>query len=220
MSAGKVPKFLAARLAALVLAVGAGGGVLMVQDQALQVPAAELQQAQADPYLLAVAADPTTSQAVKVAMVLGSFYESSGKHIGTPYIDKLGRGQPLTVCNGITGAGVVAGRWYSPADCYQLEKGRYLEAERAAKRLLVHWARYDPFVQGQFIDFLHNKGEGAFTTSTMRSLANAGDLVGACRQNTRWNKGTVNRVLQVLPGLQGRADSNDEICRMWRVSAP
>ena len=192
----------------------------MVQDQALQVPAAELQQAQADPYLLAVAADPTTSQAVKVAMVLGSFYESSGKHIGTPYIDKLGRGQPLTVCNGITGAGVVAGRWYSPADCYQLEKGRYLEAERAAKRLLVHWARYDPFVQGQFIDFLHNKGEGAFTTSTMRSLANAGDLVGACRQNTRWNKGTVNRVLQVLPGLQGRADSNDEICRMWRVSAP
>lgn len=218
MSAGKVPAWLVGRLAALVLVTGIGGGAIYVQDQSLQVKEAELQQALADEYVRAVAADTTTSPAVKVAMVLGSFYESSGKHIGTPYVDKLGRGQPLTVCNGITGAGVAAGRWYGPGNCYQLEKARYLTAERAAQRLLVRWSSYDPFVQGQFIDFLHNKGEGAFTTSTMRRKANAGDLVGACRENPRWNKGTVNGVLQVLPGLQGRADSNDAICRMWRVT--
>lgn len=218
MSAGKVPAWLVGRLAALVLVTGIGGGAIYVQDQSLQVKEAELQQALADEYVRAVVADTTTSPAVKVAMVLGSFYESSGKHIGTPYVDKLGRGQPLTVCNGITGAGVAAGRWYGPGNCYQLEKARYLTAERAAQRLLVHWTSYDPFVQGQFIDFLHNKGEGAFTTSTMRRKANAGDLVGACRENPRWNKGTVNGVLQVLPGLQGRADSNDAICRMWRVT--
>ncbi len=217
MNAGKVPAFLVGRLAALVLVAGLGGGAIYVQDQALQVPEAQLQQALADEYVRAVAADTTTSQAVKVAMVLGSFYESSGKHIGTPYVDKLGRGQPLTVCNGITGAGVSAGRWYGPANCYQLEKARYQTAERAAQRLLSHWASYDPFVQGQFIDWLHNKGEGAFTTSTIRRKANAGDLVGACRENPRWNKGTVNGVLQVLPGLQARGDTNDEICRMWRM---
>ncbi|WP_159917915.1 glycoside hydrolase family protein [Pantoea sp. 18069] len=217
----KVPKFLASSLAALALLAGlGGGGAILIHDQPLQVSAAEMQQALADQYVRVVAADPTTSQAVKVAMVLGSFYESSGKHIGKPYVDKLGRGQPLTVCNGITGAGVVAGKWYSPAECYQLEKRRYLAAERAAQRLLVHWDRYDPLVQGQFIDFLHNKGEGAFTTSTMRRKANAGDLVGACRENPRWNKGTVAGLLQVLPGLQGRADANDEICRLWRVSTP
>lgn len=212
----KVPAWLSGRLLALVLLTG-GGGAVLVQDQALQVPEAQLQQALADEYVRAVSADTTTSQAVKVAMVLGSFYESSGKHIGTPYVDKLGRGQPLTVCNGITGAGVAAGRWYGPANCYQLEKARYLTAERAAQRLLNRWASYDPFVQGQFIDFLHNKGEGAFTTSTMRRKANAGDLVGACRENPRWNKGTVNGVQQVLPGLQLRGDSNDEICSLWRL---
>lgn len=218
MSAGKVPAWLVGRLSALVLVAGLGGGAIYVRDQALQVLEAEQQQALADQYVQTVAADTTTSAAVKVAMVLGSYYESSGEHISTPYIDKRGRGQPLTVCNGITGAGVVAGRWYSAANCYQLEKARYLSAERAAPRLLVHWASYDPFVQGQFIDFLHNKGEGAFTTSTMRRKANAGDLVGACRENPRWNKGTVNGVLQVLPGLQARGDANDEICRLWRIA--
>lgn len=49
------------------------------------------------------------SAAVLLAMELGSHFESSGRHIGTPYVDKLGKGQPLTVCNGVTGAGVVAG---------------------------------------------------------------------------------------------------------------
>lgn len=138
-------------------------------------------------------------------------------HIGIPYIDKLGKGAPLTVCNGITGTGVVAGKWYSPTECYQLEKGRYLQSERAAQRLLAYWASYDALVQGTFIDFLHNKGEGAFLTSTMRRKANAGDLPGACRENPRWNKGTVKGISTVLPGLQLRGDSNDEICRDWRM---
>lgn len=211
----KVPAWLSGRLLALALLTG--GGAVVVQDQLLQVPQAEMQQALADQYVQAVAADPSASQAVKVAMVLGSFYESSGKHIGKPYVDKLGRGQPLTVCNGITGAGVVAGKWYSPAECYQLEKGRYLTAERIAKRLLKYWDSYDPLVQGQFLDFLHNKGEGAFAGSTMLRKANVGDLPGACRENPRWNKGTVAGLLQVLPGLQLRGDSNEVICRAWRV---
>lgn len=214
----KVPYFLAGRLAALALLAGlGGGGAILIQDQPLQVPTAEMQQALVDQYVRAVAADQATSSAVKVAMVLGHFYESSGKHIGTPYVDRLGRGQPLTVCNGITGAGVVVGKWYSPAECYQLERGRYLAAERAAQRLLMHWRSYDPLVQGQFIDFLHNKGEGAFVTSTMLRKANAGDLAGACSENPRWNKGTVAGLQQVLPGLQQRGDANEVICRAWRV---
>ena len=211
---GKVPRFLAGRLAALVLTLGAGSGAYLAADQSA------IEQGLADQYVQAVAADPGTSQGVKVAMVLGHFYESSGKHIGTPYIDKLGKGAPLTVCNGITGAGVIAGKWYSPSECYQLEKGRYLQSERAAQRLLAYWPSYDAFVQGTFIDFLHNKGEANFSTSTMRRKANAGDLVGACLENPRWNKGTVKGVSTVLPGLQGRGDSNDEICRVWRMGTP
>jgi len=112
---------------------------------------------------------------------------------------------------------VVAGKWYTPGECYQLELGRYVLSERDAERLLVYWRDYDPFVQGTFIDFVHNKGAAKLTTSTMRSKANAGDLEGACRENPRWNKGTVKGVSTVLPGLQLRGNANDEICREWRV---
>ena len=205
----RVPPKRASRLAALVLVAGLGGGAFVAQqvsDEALR-----------DEYVRAVAADADTSPAVKIAMVMGSYYESSGKHIGTPYIDRAGRGQPLTVCNGVTGAGVVAGRYYTPADCYRLEKGRYMLAERDAARLLRYWPTYDPFVQATFIDFVWNKGPQKLESSTMRAKANRGDLVGACRENPRWNRGTVRGVSTVLPGLQVRGDSNGEFCAEWRV---
>ncbi len=207
----RVPPKLASRLAALVLVAGLGGGAFVAQqvsDEALR-----------DEYVRAVAADADTSPAVKIAMVMGSYYESSNKHIGTPYIDRAGRGQPLTVCNGVTGAGVVAGRYYTPADCYQLEKGRYILAERDAARLLRYWPTYDPFVQATFIDFAWNKGPQALEASTMRAKANRGDLQGACRENPRWNRGTVAGVSTVLPGLQMRGDSNGELCAEWRLES-
>ena len=91
----KVPTWLVKHVGALLIlcGVGAGGvgvGTVFTNDAATQ-------QAQQNEYVQAVASDPDTSMAVKLAMVLGSYYESSGKHIGTPYIDRVGRGQPLTV---------------------------------------------------------------------------------------------------------------------------
>lgn len=203
-------KWIVHRLLALAMLTG-GGGAFYAQHQG-EVARAEVQSAAADPYVQAVARDASTSDAVKIAMLMGHLYESSGKHVGTPYTDKLGRGQPLTVCNGITGAGVVAGKWYTPADCYELEKGRYLQAERAAKRLFAYWASYDAITQATFLDFIHNKGEGALAASTMLRKANAGDVQGACRENPKWNKGTVKGVLTVLPGLKDRADTNAGFC--------
>ena len=203
----KVSKALAGSLAALVM-LAAG----------VSIPNSEpTPEALRNEYVQAVAADTSTSMAVKIAMVMGSHYESSGKHIGTPYVDKLGRGQPLTVCNGVTGPEVVAGRYYTPADCFRIEKRRYLLAEAAAMRALVYWPSYDDFTRATFIDFVWNKGEAAFEASTMLTLANRGQLEAACRQNPRWNKGTKNGVLQVLPGLQSRGDSNSEICTDWRL---
>lgn len=203
-------KWIVGRLLALAMLTG-GGGAFYAQHQG-EVARAEVQAAAADPYVQAVARDASTSDAVKIAMLMGHLYESSGKHVGTPYIDTLGRGQPLTVCNGITGTGVVAGKWYTPADCYELEKGRYLQAERAAKRLFAYWASYDAITQATFLDFIHNKGEGALAASTMLRKANAGDVQGACRENPKWNKGTVKGVLTVLPGLKDRADTNAGFC--------
>ena len=155
------------------------------------------------------------SQAVQLAMELGAHYESSGRHIGVPYVDKLGKGQPLTVCNGVTGPEVVAGRYYSKDDCYRLELPKYLQAERAAKRLFNHWATYNVWVQASFIDMLYNLGEGAVRGSTMLGLANAGKLEAACAQMPRWVRGTVNGQSVQLPGLVGRRTTTAELCRDW-----
>ena len=201
----KVPQMLRASLGALALLTGLGSTYL-ISDGVRQ-------ETQRNEYTQAVARDPDTSHAVKVAMVMGHYYESSNRHIGTPYVDKVGKGRPLTVCNGITGPGVIAGRYYTPDDCYRMERSRYVQAEAVAKRMLTKWDDMGPYAQATFVDFVWNKGEAAFSGSSMRRKANAGDLVGACRENPRWNRGTVNGVSTVLPGLVIRGESNDEICR-------
>lgn len=201
-----VPSVLRSSLAALGILAGAGGGAYFVGEVK--------QEALTNEYLQAVAADKEVSDAVKIAMVMANYYESSNRHIGKPYIDKLGKGQPLTVCNGITGtvAKIDPNHYYTPAECYAMEKQLYIAYEQAASKLLTHWASYGPFAQATFADFLHNKGEGNFRSSTMRRMANAGDLAGACKQNERWNRGTVRAVSVVLPGLDARAKSNAELC--------
>ena len=202
---GRIPQALRGMLLAMLTATGIGGGTYYVSQQN--------QQAQLNEYLQTVAADTSTSDAIKLAMVLGSYYESSFRHIGTPYVDKLGKGQPLTVCNGITGNGVVAGRYYTPADCYRLEVGRYKEAEAYLQRTAAPaYQRANVLQQATYLDFSHNKGTGAFATSTMRRKLLAGDTVGACRENERWNRGTVKGVSVVLPGLKIRADANSDLC--------
>ena len=155
------------------------------------------------------------SAEVVLAMELGAYFESSGKHIGKPYVDRVGKGRPLTVCNGVTGPEVVAGRYYSPADCKRLELPRYLDAERAAKRLFKHWSLYNVWVRASIIDMIYNLGEAAVAGSSMRVLANAGNLAAACSQMTRWVYGTVSGQRVVLNGLVDRRQTTSELCSDW-----
>ena len=201
---GRVPQALRGMLLAMLTATGIGGGTYYVSQQN--------QQAQLNEYLQTVAADTSTSDAVKLAMVLGSYYESSFRHIGTPYVDKLGKGQPLTVCNGITGAGVVAGRYYTPADCYRLEVGRYRDAEAFLVKSVPTYSAANVLQQATFLDFVHNVGSAGFSNSTMRRKLLAGDVVGACRENSRWVYGTINGAKVALPGLVIRRNANSDLC--------
>lgn len=179
--------------AALALTVGAAGGV--ATHYAVQ--------------------SPRPSAAVTLAMEIGAHYESSGRHIGTPYIDRIGKGQPLTVCNGVTGAGVVAGRYYTPADCKRLELPRYLEAEQQARAALRHWDGYNAWVQASFIDMVYNVGPSVLSGTAIARLANAGDLAGACQQMPRWVRGTIAGKSTVLPGLVDRRDATHQLCAQW-----
>ena len=199
-----VPKMLRAMLVALGVSLGAGGAFVAYDGLPTET----------QNYVHVVANAQGTSEAVKVAMVMGSFYESSGKHIGVPYIDKRGAGQPLTVCNGVTGAGVVAGKIYTPAECYALERGRYHSAERVAKANTPGWQQLTVLQQAVIIDFIYNKGVSAYLTSTLLRDVSEGRIVKACRENLRWTLGTVNGVKQILPGLVVRAESNAELCEV------
>ena len=76
----KIPNALRAGLMALaVLTAGGGGYVAFERDKAVGQVMAEQNQ-----YIQAVAADPGTSQAVKIAMVMGSYYESRYRATGAP----------------------------------------------------------------------------------------------------------------------------------------
>lgn len=206
MAKSRVPNSLKSGIAAVLLVAGLGTGVVVSDSNQTAV----LMQNQ---YIQAAGKDVDVSPAVKIAMAMGSFYESSYKHIGKPYVDRLGKGQPLTVCNGITGKGVFPNKIYSPRDCYLLEKPRYLSYEVTLKRDLQGvWGKMNDYQRAAAIDFLHNKGEGAFRSSTMRRKLLAGDIIGACRENEKWNRGTINGVSTVLPGLKARGDGNTDLC--------
>ena len=155
------------------------------------------------------------SEAVLLAMELGAHYESSGRHFGVPYVDRVGKGQPLTVCHGITGKDVIAGKHYSPEDCRRLELPRYLEAERQAMAALKHWHTYNPYVHASFIDMVFNVGPGVLDGTTVVRLANAGDLTGACAQMTRWVYGRVDGRSVKMPGLVDRRGTTSEMCGEW-----
>lgn len=155
------------------------------------------------------------SPEVRLAMELGQHFESSGRHIGKPYRDVIGKGQPWTVCAGVTGAGVVPGKTYTEADCYALELPRYQQAEADARALFTRWDSYNVWQRASLIDMAYNLGAPALRGSTLQAKANAGDLAGACEQMTRWVYGTVGGVKTRLAGLVDRRDTTRELCTEW-----
>eukprot|EP01034_Spumella_vulgaris_P027837 gene27837-34617_t len=158
---------------------------------------------------------PQPSPGVVLAMEIGAHYESSGRHIGKPYVDKFGKGQPWTVCNGVTGKGVDPGRYYSPDDCKRLERPKYQEAERAARALFVYWETYNVWVQASILDMIYNLGAEALQGTKLQRLANAGDLEGMCMQMPLWVKGTVDGRKVTLAVLVDRRDTTRELCAEW-----
>lgn len=152
---------------------------------------------------------------ILLAWELGAHFESGGRHIGTPYVDKIGRGQPLTVCNGVTGPDVMPGRYYTPDDCKRMELSRYRAARKDAARMFTHWGGYNVWVRASILDMLYNLGAPAVEGSTLLARANAGDLAGACEQMPRWVYGTVAGQRTRLPGLVDRRDATRELCAEW-----
>lgn len=89
-----------------------------------------------------------------------------------------------TVCDGITGAGVVQGKHYTDRECDSLLWQRVRQVK----------AQVDPLVKvplGEYqraalYSFTYNVGIGSFSKSTLLKRLNAGDQEGACNELRRW----------------------------------
>lgn len=161
--------------------------------------------------------------AVVIAMALGAWYEGDGPTVQQPdgsvlfkpYVDKAGKGQPLTVCRGVTGPGVIAGKLYTRAECDTLEHARYRDALAGVRRQVDRYDELNRWQQAALIDFTYNLGEVALAGSTLRRKFNTGDIDGGCRELQRWVKGTVNGQLVTLQGLVERRNTGQELCLDW-----
>lgn len=202
---------LKAALFAVLVAAGAGVGVVVITGDTTGTENA---------YLRMIAADDTTSPAVKAGMVMAAYYESSFRVRLTPYVDRVGKGQPLTVCNGITDAGlprafprIDPAKVYTLDECYAIERLLFVGYDKRMSSYVPSYRAQTIWQQAAQLDFVHHFGWGAFAASTMRAKANAGDAAGACAEHAKWKWTTLpSGAKTVLAGLETRAKSNAEIC--------
>lgn len=125
------------------------------------------------------------------------------------YVDPVGI---LTACVGHTSPSLRIGQTFSDQKCTELFVQDLRTAQAAVKRCIkqplpVH-------TEAALISFTFNVGGSALCTSTLAKLANAGDLVGACKQLPRW----VFAGGKVLPGLVSRRQDELSMC-LWGVYA-
>lgn len=100
---------------------------------------------------------------------------------GTRHVAYRDSGGVWTVCTGHT-AGVKAGDVATDAQCAAWLKQDMADAAAAVDRCIT--APLTVNARAALIDAAFNLGQAVVCGSTLQRLANAGDLIGACRQLT------------------------------------
>ena len=144
-----------------------------------------------------------------VAGVMVTHYEGTRY---TPYRDPAGI---LTVCEGVTGADVVAGKRYTRAECDALRDKHVAIAEASVRRLIVGYDELNTWQQAALIDFTYNVGSNALANSTLRRKINAGDIAGGCHELARWVYATAGGRKVRLAGLVTRRGAELDMCLNW-----
>lgn len=122
------------------------------------------------------------------------------------YLDSVG---VPTICAGTT-RGVKLGDTKTVEQCWTIAEAEYKEFEEyVISRLKVP---VEPQVQIALTYFAVNVGKGGYAGSTALRKINAGDTEGGCHALRMWNKGRVNGVLVVIPGLDNRRAAEERLC--------
>lgn len=118
----------------------------------------------------------------------------------------------LTVCQGHTGPDVVAGRYYSDGECYQLAQA---DAGKAVDAVLRCAPGAPDSVASAFGDAVFNLGPTLACDrkrSTASRLLAAGQWRAACEQLPRWSSAHIAGVQITLPGLIKRRALEKNVC--------
>jgi len=155
----------------------------------------------------------------------GSVMDNDGMHVA--YVDKLGKGNPITYCNGLTGKDFrgnlpKAGDKYSQADCDYMMALRVKGFEQDVVTSVSEYNSPIAKVNNKFvseyqkaaiISFAYNVGINNFRNSTLLRLLNAGKHGAACDELTKWVyvngkilKGLINRRNQEYQWCMGVVD--------------
>ena len=136
-----------------------------------------------------------------VAMVLPVVLLYEGT-VHSTYKDPIGI---VTVCTGHTGPELRMGQRYTKEQCETMLYGDLLKHADALDCIKTPLADNQ---KAAFLSFAFNVGNGAFCKSTLARKANAGDLMGACAELSRW----VMAGGRELPGLVKRRAAQRQLC--------
>ena len=136
-----------------------------------------------------------------VAMVLPVVLLYEGT-VHSTYKDPIGI---VTVCTGHTGPELRMGQRYTKEQCETMLYGDLLKHADALSCIKTPLADNQ---KAAFLSFAFNVGNGAFCKSTLARKANAGDLMGACAELSRW----VMAGGRELPGLVKRRAAERQLC--------
>lgn len=151
--------------------------------------------------------------AAAVVALLASLAVFEGREF-KPYYDQAGI---LTVCKGITGPGVVKGKWYTPSECDALETQFVARMNARIGHCVGELNEREWVAWGHFT---YNTGTTAFCKSTAARLLREGKPLHACGQMLRWTyitkpgRGAVNCRIKAekCGGIPKRRDYEHAMC--------
>ncbi|MGQ8880785.1 lysozyme [Delftia sp. NA_296.1] len=134
-----------------------------------------------------------------LAVPLVAKYEGT---VQTTYRDPVGI---VTACTGHTGPELQMGQAFTREQCEDILYSDLLKHTAALECVRA------PMTDGQkaaFLSFAFNVGNAAFCSSTLARKANAGDMLGACAELSRWTYAGGKQ----LPGLVNRRAAERQLC--------
>jgi len=131
----------------------------------------------------------------------------TGAWEGTRYVAYLDTGGVPTICTGST-RGVKMGDRATKAECDAMFTADLIRHETGMLSCMKNPQALSDKTYVAMLDWAYNVGIGAACKSTLMRKLNAGDIVGACNEMSRWIRDNG----RIIKGLVNRRASSRAMC--------